>query len=101
MQIPLNSLVELIFVDTGTVTNHPIHLHGYAFRVVGMEYLGRTVNKETILELDASSNLRRNFDDPPLKDTVNVPASGYTIVRFIANNPGMHFLKSNQLDVLL
>ncbi|GJQ77051.1 Mco1 [Trypoxylus dichotomus] len=91
-KIPLNSLVELIFVDSMAGTNHPIHLHGYSFRVVGMEHFNELVNKETILEMDEAGLLPRNFDNPPLKDTANVPASGYTIVRFIANNPGYWFL---------
>lgn len=32
--------------------------------------------------------MRRNYDNPPLKDTVTVPVGGYTVLRFIADNPG-------------
>lgn len=44
VQIPLNSTVELIFIDEGHKydANHPFHLHGYGFRVVGMERLQST-----------------------------------------------------------
>jgi len=34
----------------------------------------------------------RNFESPVLKDTVMVPDSGYTLVRFEALNPGFWFL---------
>lgn len=39
LQVPLNASVELIIVDEGYKydANHPFHLHGHGFRVVGME----------------------------------------------------------------
>jgi FtsP/CotA-like multicopper oxidase with cupredoxin domain len=30
-----------------------------------------------------------NLEDPPLKDTVSVPADGYVIIRLRADNPGI------------
>lgn len=30
-----------------------------------------------------------NLINPPLKDVVNIPASGYVIIRFMADNPGI------------
>ena len=32
--------------------------------------------------------IRRNLENPPLKDTVLVSGGGYTVVRFRATNPG-------------
>lgn len=39
LQVRLNSTVEVILVDEGYMydANHPFHLHGHHFRVVGME----------------------------------------------------------------
>lgn len=31
-----------------------------------------------------------NLIDPPIKDTVSVPANGYVIIRFEADNPGAY-----------
>ncbi len=42
----------------------------------------------TVKEMDKLGLLKRNFDRPPIKDTTTVPAGGYTIIRFLANNPG-------------
>lgn len=44
LQVPLNASVEIIIVDEGYKydANHPFHLHGHSFRVVGMERLNRT-----------------------------------------------------------
>lgn len=92
VQIPLNSLVEIIYVDTQEANFHPMHLHGYSFRVIGMEYLGGTVNEATIKYLDQHGLLLRNFINPPLKDVIMVPGPGYAITRFIAQNPGMSML---------
>ncbi|XP_019874659.2 uncharacterized protein LOC109602679 [Aethina tumida] len=90
MQIPLGAVVELVLVDEGFAynANHPLHLHGYAFRVVAMERLGENTTVAEIKDRDARGLIKRNLLDAPLKDTVTVPDGGYTIVRFVANNPG-------------
>ncbi|EDW12406.2 uncharacterized protein Dmoj_GI17664 [Drosophila mojavensis] len=90
LQVPLNAVVELIIVDEGFTfyANHPFHLHGNAFRVIGLERLGENVTIEMIKQLDQFKLLRRNLINPPVKDTVTVPDGGYTIIRFEAYNPG-------------
>ncbi|PVD19698.1 hypothetical protein C0Q70_20189 [Pomacea canaliculata] len=39
LKVALNDVVELIIIDEGLLfnANHPMHLHGYKFRVVGMD----------------------------------------------------------------
>lgn len=69
--------------------NHPFHIHGYQFRVIAMERLGRNVTVEQVKKLDKEGLIRRHLDHAPLKDTVTVPDGGYTVVRFYADNPGM------------
>uniref|UniRef100_A0A6N2L0N5 Laccase n=1 Tax=Salix viminalis TaxID=40686 RepID=A0A6N2L0N5_SALVM len=75
--------VQLILQDTGTVTteNHPIHLHGYSFYVVG--YGAGNYNPQT-----ASLNLV----DPPYMNTIGVPVGGWAAIRFVADNPGVWFM---------
>lgn len=68
--------------------NHPFHLHGHSFYVVGMDRLGSNVTSDKVLELDSLGMIERNLGTPPLKDTVTVPDGGYTVIRFLANNPG-------------
>ncbi|XP_017843672.2 uncharacterized protein LOC108600530 isoform X2 [Drosophila busckii] len=90
LQVPLNAVVEFIIVDEGFTfyANHPFHLHGNAFRVIGLERLGENVTIEMVKQLDQFKLLKRNLINPPVKDTVTVPDGGYTIVRFEAYNPG-------------
>lgn len=90
LQVPHNAVVELIIVDEGFTfyANHPFHLHGNAFRVVGLERLGENVTIEMVKQLDQFKLLKRNLVNPPVKDTVTVPDGGYTIIRFEAYNPG-------------
>ena len=40
------------------------------------------------MEMDEAGKIRRNLEDPPLKDTVTVPDAGFTVLRFHADNPG-------------
>ncbi|KAK9758083.1 hypothetical protein RND81_01G205600 [Saponaria officinalis] len=81
--IEYGSRVQIILQDTGTVTteNHPIHLHGYNFYVVG--YGSGNYNSKT-----ASFNLV----DPPSLNTIGVPSGGWAAIRFVADNPGAWFM---------
>ncbi|XP_055302470.1 uncharacterized protein LOC129568512 isoform X2 [Sitodiplosis mosellana] len=91
LQVHLNSTVEVIIVDEGYMydANHPFHLHGHHFRVVGMERVKPTgITIDEIRKLDESNKMKRRLSGAPIKDTVTVPDGGYTIIRFLANNPG-------------
>ncbi|GKU96613.1 hypothetical protein SLEP1_g9829 [Rubroshorea leprosula] len=75
--------VQIIFQDTGTVSteNHPIHLHGYSFYVIGFgtgNFNIRTANF--------------NLVDPPYMNTIGVPVGGWAAIRFVADNPGVWFM---------
>jgi len=50
LQVPLGAVVEMIIVDEGFqyYANHPFHLHGNAFRVMGLERLGENVTIEMV-----------------------------------------------------
>lgn len=79
--LDFNSSVELVLQGTNVLAsdNHPIHLHGYSFYVVGSGFGNFDRRKDP---------LRYNLVDPPEETTVGVPRNGWTAVRFIANNPG-------------
>ena len=38
--------------------------------------------------MDRMGQISRNLRDPPVKDTVAVADGGFTIIRFLADNPG-------------
>ncbi|KAL9236978.1 hypothetical protein vseg_011578 [Gypsophila vaccaria] len=80
-----NATVEIVFQATGLVSgaDHPMHLHGYSFYVVGIG-LGN---------FDKDKNpLNYNLVDPPFQNTIVVPYKGWTAIRFRANNPGVWFM---------
>ncbi|XP_065860136.1 laccase-6 [Euphorbia lathyris] len=83
------SRVQIILQDTGIISteNHPIHLHGYSFYVVG--YGSGDYNPQF-----ASFNLV----DPPYMNTIGVPVGGWAAIRFVADNPGVWFMHCH-LDV--
>ncbi|CAG8466554.1 10481_t:CDS:2, partial [Cetraspora pellucida] len=57
---------------------HPFHLHGHVFWVLGSGGKGTTLDYSKL-----------NTKDPIQRDTVTVPANGWTVLRFVANNPGV------------
>lgn len=81
MVLEYNASVELVLQGTNVLAsdNHPVHLHGYSFYVVGSGF-GNFNTKEDPLSY--------NLVDPPEETTVGVPQNGWVAIRFKANNPG-------------
>ncbi|PON45879.1 Laccase [Parasponia andersonii] len=79
------STVEVVFQGTNLVAgiDHPMHLHGYSFFVVGYGFGNFDEERD---------KLGYNLIDPPLLNTVTVPKNGWATIRFAANNPGVWFL---------
>lgn len=79
--LPYNSTVEIVLQGTNLVAgiDHPMHLHGYSFYVVGWG-LGN-FNKD-------KDPKKYNLIDPIFLNTVTVPKNGWTTIRFKASNPG-------------
>ncbi|CAK9155935.1 unnamed protein product [Ilex paraguariensis] len=77
-----NAGVELILQGTNVLAsdNHPIHLHGYSFYVVGWGFGNFDPIKDP---------LRYNLVDPPEETTVGIPNNGWVALRFRADNPGV------------
>ncbi|XP_071837964.1 uncharacterized protein [Apostichopus japonicus] len=90
----LNETIEIFFYNGTNSTNgcHPMHLHGYAFRVVGSGFLNDNLSPDEMRVLDKQGEFPRNFQNATLKDTVCVAHGSYVIVQFVADNPGWWFL---------
>ncbi|KAB2081010.1 hypothetical protein ES319_A05G103800v1 [Gossypium barbadense] len=83
--LPFNTNVELIMQDTSILgaESHPLHLHGYNFFVVGQGFGN----------FDPQKNPNNfNLIDPVERNTVGVPAGGWIVIRFVADNPGVWFM---------
>ncbi|KDP35113.1 hypothetical protein JCGZ_11126 [Jatropha curcas] len=77
--------VELVFQGTAIQSpeNHPMHLHGFSFYLVGIG----TGN------YDSTTHPKKyNLIDPPEVNTIGVPRNGWAAIRFYANNPGVWFM---------
>ncbi|CAI0540529.1 unnamed protein product [Linum tenue] len=84
-RLAYNDAVQLVLQDTGMITpeNHPIHLHGFNFFEVG----------RGVGNFDPEKDPKRfNLVDPVERNTVGVPAGGWTAIRFRADNPGVWFM---------
>ncbi|XP_057851524.2 laccase-12 [Cryptomeria japonica] len=80
-----NDTVQVVYQGTNIfqADDHPMHLHGYDFFVVGQGFGNYN---------DQTDPLNFNLVDPPLRNTLGVPLSGWAAIRFKADNPGAWFL---------
>lgn len=81
-KLKFNSAVQIVLQDTAifSTEDHPIHLHGYHFFVVGQGSGNFDPNRD-------SSGF--NLVDPPVRNTIDVPVGGWAVIRFVADNPGV------------
>uniref|UniRef100_J3N7W3 Laccase n=1 Tax=Oryza brachyantha TaxID=4533 RepID=J3N7W3_ORYBR len=77
-----NATVEVVLQNTALVAreSHPIHLHGFNFFVLAQGF----GNFE-----EGEGAKQYNLVNPQERNTVAVPAGGWAVIRFVANNPGM------------
>ncbi|KAF9953103.1 hypothetical protein BGZ70_000358 [Mortierella alpina] len=71
------NVIELVLINDD-IGPHPFHFHGYTFSVLGWGN-GTYVPGQTPLEV-------RN---PLRRDTITIPQRGWTVVRFVNDNPGL------------
>ncbi|KAL7070705.1 hypothetical protein ACQ4LE_009858 [Meloidogyne hapla] len=105
-------IIQIIAVSAGGMP-HPFHLHGHKFVVLRMGFAEQFEGNGTLkgfnknLECLGKSNRcaeikwsNKNWEggeipeinkNPVLRDTVVVPAKGFVVLRFRANNPGWWF----------
>ncbi|KAJ1950737.1 ferroxidase fet3, partial [Linderina pennispora] len=83
----IQNMQEVQFVinnyDAGT---HPFHLHGHHFQIVGR---GEAPYDPT--------NNPRPTTPPIMRDTVTIPSMEYVVLRFRADNPGVHLMHCHLL----
>jgi Multicopper oxidase len=62
-------------ITPSSISSCQLHLHGHSFWVLG----------KGSGDFDAS---QLNTDNPPVRDTEGIPASGWLAIRYVADNPG-------------
>ncbi|XP_034227973.1 putative laccase-9 [Prunus dulcis] len=77
--------VEIIYQGTNMIAaeNHPMHLHGFSFYLVGTGSGNFDPNQ---------APKTYNLVDPPEVNTIGVPKNGWATIRFKADNPGVWFM---------
>ncbi|KAJ3236607.1 ferroxidase fet3 [Chytriomyces hyalinus] len=76
---------EIIIVNTDAGI-HPFHLHGHAFQIIAN-------TNATFDEENMANNYPNPMPENPVRrDVVNIPPSGFAILRVQGNNPGAWFL---------
>jgi len=90
LRLPGNATIDLIMHvanDSMDVMGHPIHLHGHKFW-----FLGAGQGMFPYNSVDAAPSSMINLENPPYRDTIDLPASGWAVVRYVTDNPGAWLL---------
>ncbi|KAH7860201.1 hypothetical protein Vadar_010565 [Vaccinium darrowii] len=58
--------------------NHPMHLHGFNFHVLAQGFGNYN---------PVNGPKQFNLVNPQIRNTIGVPAAGWAVIRFTANNP--------------
>ncbi|GFP87434.1 laccase-1, partial [Phtheirospermum japonicum] len=85
LEVPFGTKLEIVLQDTNFLNpeNHPIHLHGHNFFIVGSGFGNFNAFKDP---------KGYNLVDPPERNTVGVPMGGWAAIRINADNPGVWFI---------
>ena len=65
---------------------HPMHLHGHDFALLKQSTTNWDVDKHRVNFTCQGGGIK--CDNPPRRDVALLPASGYLIIAFKADNPG-------------
>ncbi|KMT05369.1 hypothetical protein BVRB_7g175010 [Beta vulgaris subsp. vulgaris] len=84
-KLKFGTTVQIVLQDTNisTIEDHPMHLHGYQFFVVGSGKGNFDPNRDPA---------RFNLVDPTIRNTIGTSPGGWVAIRFIADNPGVWFM---------
>ncbi|KXT07171.1 hypothetical protein AC578_2414 [Pseudocercospora eumusae] len=77
IEIPDANTWSIIIIETTNAIPHPIHLHGHDFYQLA---------QGTGTYASAAPTLQTS--NPPRRDVTILPASGYVVIAFVADNPG-------------
>ncbi|CAN1308694.1 LAC1 [Linum perenne] len=85
MVLPYGTRIEIVLQGTNllNIENHPIHIHGHNFYVVGTGFGNFDETKDP---------KGYNLVDPQERNTVGVPTGGWAALRIKADNPGVWFM---------
>lgn len=78
ISLPTANAWTLIIIQTTLSVPHPIHLHGHDFYQLAQG-----------TGTYSSSTSTLNTANPPRRDVTMLPASGYVVIAFQADNPGV------------
>ncbi|RXG71520.1 Laccase-14, partial [Armadillidium vulgare] len=94
IKIPLGSVTDIFMIDEGKDDlTSSFHLHGFRFYVLNEGRIKKKGDSETkitelLKKMESEEKLSKKLEFPVQKDTISVPQGGYTLIRFLADNPG-------------
>ncbi|XP_061339643.1 laccase-7-like [Gastrolobium bilobum] len=93
-KLKFNSTVEIVYQNTAILNaqSHPMHIHGFNFHVLAQGFGNFNSNRD---------KAKYNLVNPQRRNTIAVPAGGWAVIRFQADNPGVWFVHCHVEDHML
>jgi len=85
-----NSTIDIIMRianESMDTMGHPMHLHGHKFWV-----LGTGSGYFPYMSASDAPGSEINLQNPPYRDTTSLPPGGWTLIRYVTDNPGTWLL---------
>lgn len=96
--IKSGDIVDII-INNSNAMGHPIHLHGHLF------YLLSHDNSNPFIHNSVEDAVQHGYtefnDNPTLFDITYIPPRGHSVIRFVADNPGIWLIHCHNLGHLL
>lgn len=96
--IALGDVIDIIINNSNSM-GHPVHLHGHLF------YLASHSDSENFKYVSLADAVADGYDglqkNPPLFDVTYIPADGHSVIRFVADNPGIWMIHCHNLGHLI
>ncbi len=102
IKLDYNGWVEIV-LNQFDRTQHPWHMHGHKFYVMGVGYPDRYKDCNILrcvrpwYGIHAGEESLTDLSTAPLKDTVMIPAGGWVVIRYRTDNPGMWLFHCHML----
>ncbi|KAJ3319129.1 ferroxidase fet3, partial [Boothiomyces sp. JEL0866] len=80
--LPHNQMIQLVVLNLDKEGDHPFHLHGHVFQIVGK-------SSTPYYNATALNPIFNALENPIRRDTVIIPKKGWAVLRFRSDNPGV------------
>lgn len=96
--LQIGDIVDIIINNSNSM-GHPVHLHGHLFHVIS--HSDSTQFEYSSIQEAVEEGYTGLISNPPFFDITYIPPNGHSVIRFIADNPGIWLIHCHNLGHLI